>query len=83
MFASAIGPLLERGCDEIIAVVAAADGTAFKRPLRPRIRPPTRHVVHPRRTLALGSWDLDADGIARAIDEGYARGRELLGSSAG
>lgn len=75
-----IQPLRERGCDDIIAVVVSADGTAFKRPLLPRIRPRVKYVVHPRRPLALRAWDLDADAVARAVDEGYARGREFVGS---
>lgn len=75
-----IAPLVERGCDEIIAVVASPDGTAFSRPLRPRMRPPVKYVVHPSRPLGLRSWDFNADAIARAMDEGYARGREFLGN---
>ena len=90
-----IEALAERGCDEVIAVIAAADGTALKRPLRPRLRlghgpgEPRRprhiggarvHVIHPRRPLEIRAWDLASDRIAGALDEGYARGREFLGS---
>jgi NTE family protein len=76
-----IEALVERGADEVIAVVTSSDGLALKTPLRPRWRPRLSgarlHVVHPRTPLAIRSWDLDADRIARAIDEGFARGREL------
>ncbi|HEX2568233.1 MAG TPA: patatin-like phospholipase family protein [Polyangia bacterium] len=89
-----IEALAARGCDEVIAVIAAADGTALKRPLRPRLRlgygpdEPRRprhiggarvHVIHPRKPLAIRAWDLDTDRIAGALDEGYAAGREFLG----
>ncbi len=76
--------LVERGANEIIAVVTSERGTAFKTPLRPRWRPQVTgarvHVIHPHRRLALRSWDLDFDRICRAIDEGLARGREFAGS---
>jgi NTE family protein len=66
-----------RGATTILAVVAAADGTALKRPWRPRIRPSesaphgTRVVtIHPRRPLAIRSWDLDRARIREAAAEG-------------
>jgi NTE family protein len=75
--------LAARGADEIIAVVTRVDGTAIKTPRRLRWRPASAsarvHVIHPRRPLALRSWDFDADRIARAIDEGYAAARERYG----
>jgi NTE family protein len=74
--------LAERGCDEVIAVVTQPDGTALKRPGRRGWRPQARgarvHVVHPRRRLDIGSWDLDRSRMARAIDDGYAAGRDFL-----
>ena len=73
--------LVARGARDIIAVVTSPDGTALKTPLRPRWRPRVDgarvHVVRPSRPLAIRSWDLDGDRIARALDEGYARGREV------
>jgi NTE family protein len=75
--------LAARGADEIIAVVTSPEGTALKTPLRRRWRIAADgariHVVHPRRRLELRSWDFDRERIARAIDEGFARGRELAG----
>ncbi|HUS63865.1 MAG TPA: patatin-like phospholipase family protein [Kofleriaceae bacterium] len=72
-----------RGADEIIAVISRADGRALKTPFRERWRPVGRrarvHVIHPRTPLQIRSWDLGADSINRAIDEGHARGREFLG----
>lgn len=76
-----IAPLEERGCDTVVAVVARPDGTATKTWWRRRWRPHARaklHVVHPRRPLPLGAWDFDRDRIARSVDEGWARGRELV-----
>jgi NTE family protein len=76
-----IETLVERGADEVIAVVTSPEGTALKTPLRKRWRPRAAgarvHVIHPRAPLEIRSWDLDADRIARALDEGYARGREF------
>jgi NTE family protein len=76
-----IEPLVERGAKDVIAVVTSPDGTALKRPLRARWRPTASgarvHVIHPRRPLAIRSWDLDGDRIAAALDEGFARGREF------
>jgi predicted acylesterase/phospholipase RssA len=78
-----LAPLTERGADEVIAVVTSPDGVAVKHPLRPRWRPaahPARvHVIHPRSQLALRSWDFDRDRVARAIDEGFAVGRQFAG----
>jgi NTE family protein len=72
-------PLTARGCDEIIAVVTGPDATALKRPLRARWRPTAAaarvHVLHPRRPLAIRSWDFDRDRVRAAIDEGFAVGR--------
>jgi NTE family protein len=76
--------LAQRGCDQVIAVVTQPDGTALKRPGRRGWRPQARgarvHVVHPRRALEIGSWDLDAGRMGRALDEGYAAGRAFLGN---
>jgi NTE family protein len=73
--------LAERGADEIVAVVPSPEGLSFKSPRRRRWRPEVTgvrvHVVHPRRALDLGSWDFHPDRLARAIEEGFARGREL------
>ena len=76
--------LVERGVDEVIAVVPSHRGTAFKSPLRPRWHPRVRgarvHVVHPRRRLELRAWDLSKERMYRAIDEGYRSGRDFTGS---
>jgi predicted acylesterase/phospholipase RssA len=76
--------LVERGADEVIAVVASHRGTVLKSPLRPRWRPQARgavvHVVHPRRPLEIGSWDFRLDRILRAVDEGYRCGRDFVGT---
>jgi NTE family protein len=76
-------PLVERGATEVIAVVTSPDGVAVKTPLatrwRPRVDGAKLHVIHPRSPLALRSWDFDRDRMARALDEGYARGREFAG----
>ncbi|HZS39370.1 MAG TPA: patatin-like phospholipase family protein [Polyangia bacterium] len=73
--------LVARGADEVIAVVTSHEGTALKHPLRTRWRPHAAgarvHVIHPRTPLAIRSWDFDPERIARALDEGYARGREF------
>ncbi len=73
--------LVERGATEIVAVVPDAAGLSFKdlrrRSWKPEVRGARLRVVHPRRPLELGSWDLDRDRVERAIDEGYACGREL------
>ncbi len=73
-----IEALAGRRVDDVIAVVASHNGTALKSPLRPWWRPclngrPVRDV-HPERPLALRSWDLSADNVNRASDEGYRRG---------
>ena len=79
-----IEALAARGADEIVAVVTSPGGTALKSPLRPWWRPQVEgkhvHVVHPERPLPIGSWDFSADRMSRAIDEGYRRGRILIGS---
>jgi NTE family protein len=76
-------PLVARGARDVIAVVTSHEGVALKSPRRTRWRPVAHgarvHVIHPRRPLAVRSWDLDRDRMARAIDEGYARGREFAG----
>jgi predicted patatin/cPLA2 family phospholipase len=77
-----IEALTARGADEVIAVVTSTEGTALKTPLNPRWRPRADgarvHVIHPRTPLAIRSWDFDRDRIARAVDEGWARGREFV-----
>lgn len=76
--------LAERGARDIVAVTVRHDGMAFKSPRRARWRPACHgarvHVIHPRKPLALESWSFDRDGLERAIDEGYARGREFVGA---
>jgi len=69
--------LAARGATTILAVVAAADGTARKRPFAARHRPAdaappgTRVVtIHPRRPLAIQAWDLDRDRLRAAVAEG-------------
>lgn len=66
-----------RGATTILAVIAAADGTALKRPLRPRIRPSehaprgTRVItIRPPRPLAIRAWDLDRARIRDAVAVG-------------
>ena len=78
--------LAERGAREILAVTTRADGTALKTPLRKRWRPRVDpgsgarvHVIHPRKPLAIRSWDFSPDAIARAIDDGYDAARRFLG----
>jgi NTE family protein len=75
--------LVERGATEVIAVVPSPEGMSFKSLRARRWRPSATgvkvHVVHPRKALALRSWDFDPDRMARAIDEGHARGREFAG----
>ncbi len=77
-------PLVERGCDEIIAVVTRPEGTAMKRLLKRGWRPQAGrarvHVIAPRRPLGIRSWNLDADRIDEALDEGYAAGRQFVGA---
>jgi NTE family protein len=77
-------PLVERGCDEVIAVVTRPTGRAVKRPDRRGWRPAARgarvHVIHPRRPLRVRSWDLDGDRMNEALDEGYAVGRAFVGA---
>jgi NTE family protein len=71
-----LGPVVERGARTILAVVASHDGTALKRPLRPRVRPHEAPVgarvitVHPRRKLAIGAWDFDGARVSAAIEAG-------------
>jgi NTE family protein len=71
-----LGPVVARGADTILAVVASHDGTALKRPLRPRVRPHEAPVaarvitVRPRRPLAVGAWDFDGARVSAAIDAG-------------
>ncbi len=76
-----IETLAARGVDEVVAVVTSTDGTALKTPLRTRWPPRADgvrvHVIHPRAPLAIRSWDFDRDRIERALDEGFARGREF------
>lgn len=74
-----------RGAKTILAVVAASDGTALKRPLRPRIRPSAEAprearviTIHPRRPLAIRSWDLDRARIRDAVAEGRAAARAAI-----
>lgn len=75
--------LAARGARDILAVTVRPDGMAFKSPRRRQWRPRCEgarvHVIHPRAELSLESWDFDADRLARALDEGYARGREFAG----
>ena len=75
--------LANAGAAEVIAVVARPSGAALKSPLRPRWRPSVAgtkvHVICPARPLEIRSWDFDRERIDRAVDEGYARGREFLG----
>ncbi len=79
-----IEQLAARGVDDIVAVVTSPRGTALKSALRPRWVPKvdgkTVHVIHPGRALELGAWDFAADRMHRAIDEGYRRARNLIGS---
>jgi predicted acylesterase/phospholipase RssA len=74
-----IEALATRGAKEVIAVVTSPDGTSLKTPLRRKWRPAASgvrvHIICPSRPLAIRSWQLDRDHIARAIDEGYAQGR--------
>ncbi len=76
--------LAARGARDILAVTVRPDGAAFKSPRLRRWRPSVEgarvHVIHPRGELPIGSWDFDADHLARALDEGYARGREFTGT---
>jgi NTE family protein len=76
--------LAERGADDIVAVVTSHRGTALKSPLRPFWEPKIAgrriSVIHPERALDIGAWDFTADRMHRAIDEGYRRARELIGS---
>ncbi len=80
-----IEALVESGATEIIAVVTATDGTALKNPRRGRLRPAAFapravpvHVIHPSTPLAIKSWDFDPDRLARALDDGYARGMAFV-----
>jgi NTE family protein len=79
-----IEALADRGAEDIVAVVTSPDGTALKSPLRPYWRPQLAgkrvHVVHPERPLEIGAWDFSPDRMNRAIDDGYRRGRLLVGS---
>ncbi len=78
--------LVARGAREILAITTRADGTALKTPFAKRWRPQVDprsgarvHVIHPRKPLAIGSWDFTPDAIARAIDDGYDAARRFLG----
>jgi NTE family protein len=79
-----LAPLVQRGCSEVIAVVTRPTGFAVKRPWRrswlPEARGARVHVIKPRRALDVRSWDLSADRMNRALDEGYAVGRAFAGS---
>lgn len=74
--------LAARGARDIIAVVTRPDGTALKTPWRrgwrPRVDGARVHVIHPRAPLAIRSWDFSRDAIERAIDAGYAAGRDFV-----
>lgn len=75
--------LADRGAREVIAVITSPEGRVLKS-LRRRAWTPTLdgarlHVIKPRRTLGLRSWDFDAGRVEEAIAEGYAAGREFLG----
>ncbi len=76
--------LASRGAKDILAVTVRPDGTAFKSPRRTRWKPRCDgarvHVIHPREELPLKSWDFDPDRLERALEEGYARGREFTGT---
>jgi predicted acylesterase/phospholipase RssA len=76
-------PLVDRGCTEVIAVTARADGTVLRtlrdRRWRPTISGARLHHIHPLRPLAIGSWDLSADNVNAAVDAGYAAARAFLG----
>jgi NTE family protein len=76
--------LATKGADEIVAVVTSHRGTALKsmtRPLWvPKVDGKRLHVIHPERKLEIGAWDFSRDRMNRAIDEGYRRARELIGS---
>jgi len=80
-----IEALEERGATEVIAVVPSHEGVAFKSLQRRRWRPSLSrarlHLIHPSQRLALRSWEFDRDRMELAIDEGYQRGREFLGTS--
>lgn len=73
-----LGPVVRRGASTILAVVASHDGTALKRPLRPRVRPHEASVgarvitVCPKEPLEIGAWDFDGARVDKAI----AAGRE-------
>ncbi len=75
--------LARRGCDDIIAVVVSADGSARRtvshRGWKPTVDGARLSVIRPSRPLALKSWDLSADRARQAIDDGYAAGRAFLG----
>lgn len=79
-----LGPVIERGAQTILAVVASHDGTALKRPLRPRVRPHEAPVaarvitVCPPRPLAIGAWDFDGARVDAAIDAGRAAAEVAL-----
>jgi predicted acylesterase/phospholipase RssA len=72
-----VAAVAARGARTILAVVPAADGTAMRRPFAPRVRPselapPGARVItiHPRRPLAIRSWDLDRGRMRAAIADG-------------
>ncbi len=79
-----VGLAVERGATEVIAVTPAADGHAFKslraRRWRPAFAGARVHVVHPRRPLAIKSWDFATDRMEAALEEGWHAGRRLLGT---
>jgi predicted acylesterase/phospholipase RssA len=79
-----IEALVERGATHIVAVVNEHNGTAAK---SARLRvwhpwSPSAHVyvVHPQSPLRIGRWDFSAVPLERAIEEGFARGRECARS---
>jgi NTE family protein len=79
-----LSPLTARGCKEVIAVVTRPSGFAVKRPWRRSWLPAADgarvHVIKPRRPLDVRSWDLESGRMNRALDEGYAVGREFAGN---
>lgn len=80
-----LGPVIERGANTILAVVPSHDGTALKRPTRPRVKPEDAPVkarvitLCPRRPLAIGAWDFDRSRIEAAIEAGREAAEFTLG----
>ena len=76
-------PLVDRGCTEVIAVTARADGTVLRtlrdRRWRPTLHGAKLHHIRPLRPLAIGSWDLSVDNVNAAVEAGYAAARAFLG----